>query len=116
MRAAATLWQDIIRDDWTVNIEYYWDLIVVPDPTTGQPTYPLGGTVFPIGSQGGKPTGATIRFQNDCQYWYLDSTPSENSEFELSQTLFPNRDIFPDGFSGSPPAQLEVVLLLSDFD
>lgn len=84
--AAATAWEKVIRDPWTVTINYGWDEDL---------TYAHGET-FGIRRDDpttGRITEANIRFRSDItsvQYpdvgWYLDSVPGNSSEYGPQQT------------------------------
>ncbi|MEQ9454151.1 MAG: hypothetical protein RLN76_06105 [Phycisphaeraceae bacterium] len=106
MQWAADYWEDIIQDSWTLDIEYYWDDL---DDTNG-----TLGVHNNLGTSSGKPTDARIRLDTQSngsnRLWYFDTTPDNNSEYDIQQTLY--RDLTPtqqtDWFNNSPPALLEV--------
>jgi hypothetical protein len=71
--AAADSWEQAIKDDHTVTIQYGWSPL------------PLGGGIHNVRSQSGRPnrvTGAIVYFDNNgSSVWFLDSTPHEHSEY-----------------------------------
>jgi len=71
--AAADSWEQAIKDDHTVTIQFGWSPL------------PLGGGVHYVRSQSGPPnriTGAIVYFDNNgSTVWFLDPTPHEHSEF-----------------------------------
>ncbi|MDP6544289.1 MAG: PEP-CTERM sorting domain-containing protein [Phycisphaerae bacterium] len=107
MNAAASVWEDIIEDSGTLNIEYYYDNLSDANGTLGS-----HNNLAVSGS--GKPTSARIRFDTTIggveQDWWFDPSPTNNSEFNIQQTLF--RDLSganqSSWFSGSTPDLLEV--------
>jgi len=106
MEQAAAFWSDIIEDTGTLDIEYYYDDLSDPNVTLGLHNN--------LDTSGGKPTRARIRFDTELngveRDWWFDPTPAENSEFNLTQSLY--RDLSPAQqtawFNGSPPEVLEV--------
>jgi hypothetical protein len=71
--AAADMWEQAIKDDHTVTIQFGWSPL------------PLGGGVHYVRSQSGPPnrvTEAIIYFDNNgSTMWLLDSTPYKHSEY-----------------------------------
>ena len=71
--AAADIWEQAIKDNHTVTIQYGWSPL------------PLGGGIHNVRSQSGLPnrvTGAIVYFDNNgSTLWFLDSTPHEHSEY-----------------------------------
>ena len=71
--AAADIWEQAIKDDHTVTIQYGWSPL------------PLGGGIHNVRSQSGLPnrvTGAIVYFDNNgSTIWFLDATPHEHSEY-----------------------------------
>ena len=71
--AAADMWEQAIKDDHTVTIQFGWSPL------------PLGGGVHYVRSQSGPPnrvTEAIIYFDNNgSTVWFLDSTPYKHSEY-----------------------------------
>jgi hypothetical protein len=71
--AAADIWEQAIKDDHTVTIQFGWSPL------------PLGGGVHYVRSQSGPPnrvTEAIIYFDNNgSTMWFLDSTPYKHSEY-----------------------------------
>lgn len=71
--AAADSWEQAIKDDHTVTIQFGWSPL------------PLGGGVHYVRSQSGPPnrvTDAIIYFDNNgSTLWFLDATPEEHSEY-----------------------------------
>lgn len=71
--AAADIWEQAIKDDHTLTIQFGWSPL------------PLGGGVHYVRSQSGLPnrvTGAIVYFDNNgSTLWFLDSTPHEHSEY-----------------------------------
>jgi len=106
MNAAANVWEDIIEDSGTLNIEYYYDNLSDAKGTLGLHTN--------LTTSGGKPTSARIQFDTTIggveRDWWFDPSPTNNSEFNIQQTLF--RDLTGtqqnNWFSGSTPDLLEV--------
>jgi len=71
--AAADIWEQAIKDDHTVTIQFGWSPL------------PLGGGIHNVVSQSGLPnrvTEAIIYFDNNgSTVWFLDSTPYKHSEY-----------------------------------
>ena len=71
--AAADIWEQAIKDDHTVTIQFGWSPL------------PLGGGIHNVVSQSGLPnrvTEAIVYFDNNgSTVWFLDSTPHEHSEY-----------------------------------
>jgi hypothetical protein len=71
--AAADIWEQAIKDDHTVTIQYGWSPL------------PLGGGIHNVRSQSGPPnrvTEAIVYFDNNgSTVWFLDSTPQEHLEY-----------------------------------
>lgn len=106
MTAAVDAWEEIIQDEWYLDLSYYWtDLDDVSRTLALELTY---NTFMD------KPTMASIRFDSQLdgmdRNWYVDATPTDNSEFDL-ESLFVGdlsageRDAW---YNGDPPDSLEV--------
>jgi len=71
--AAADIWEQAIKDDHTVTIQFGWSPL------------PLGGGIHNVLSQSGLPnrvTKAIVYFDNNgSTVWFLDSTPHKHSEY-----------------------------------
>ena len=71
--AAADMWEQAIKDDHTVTIQFGWSPL------------PLGGGIHNVRSQSGLPnrvTEAIVYFDNNgSTVWFLDSTPYKHSEY-----------------------------------
>lgn len=71
--AAADAWEQAIRDDHTITIQFGWSPI------------PVGNGVHNVRFQGGTPNrvmDAVVYFDNDgSTVWFLDPNPAEHSEF-----------------------------------
>ena len=106
MQYAADYWEDIIEDSWTLDINYYYDDLSDANGTLADHVNQ--------GTSGGKPTDARIRVDTQIsgspRDWWFDPTPANDSEFDLSQTLY--RDLTAaqktDWFAGSPRPVMEV--------
>jgi hypothetical protein len=106
MQAAANFWEDIIEDTGTLAIEYYYDNLSDPNNTLAVHNN--------LATSGGKPTSARVRVDTQLngveRLWFFDPTPTNNSEYDLQQTLY--RDLTgtqqTNWFNGSPPDLLEV--------
>lgn len=74
--AAADSWENAIRDEHTVTIQFGWSPI------------PIGGGVHNVRFQGGFPnriTEAIVYFDNDgSTLWFLDETPHHHAEYSTS--------------------------------
>lgn len=99
MEQAASHWEDVILDDHTVDICYWW-----LDPDLGAPD----ASVLERDGDG-KPTKARIRIPVDLSFLY-DASPEDNEGFDMRPRLY--RTTHPaeqaEAFSGSPPEILEV--------
>ena len=74
---AETFYQDVFEDTHTLTINFWWENL-----SSGT----LG--VHNLVSQaGGRETVANIRIDNNTS-WFLDPTPANDSEFNMSQTLW----------------------------
>ena len=114
---AADIWSDIILDNWTINVELQWKVPIIggvpnnsysgqsgllqshPDNTNGDPA-----------EQNDRVVWAFSRL-NPNRNWWIDPTPTNNSEFDLEQTLFRDLSITQQNgwyFGGNPPDLLEV--------
>ena len=104
MTEAANVWEDIIQDDHTLEIDFWWDDLSATTLALHQLT----------GQSGGRETSANIRFDTMTsggeRPWFLDPTPNLDEEFTLHQTLY--RDLSSSsqsaGFSTDAPSVLEV--------
>jgi len=102
---AAAMWESIIQDEGTLNIDFYWNDL---DDNSG--TLALENT---LGTSKGKPTEARIQFDSQSngsdRRWYVDPSPEDSSEFNLQQVLV--QDLSSSQvdawYTGSPPATLE---------
>lgn len=111
MGSAATLWEDIIEDNWTINVAVRWQVPTLGNNFSGQMTlfqsHPDNVANDPA-EQSGRVVWALIRM-NPNRTWWVDPTPFDNSEFDMTQTLF--RDLTnaqQTGFySGNTPDLLE---------
>ncbi len=109
MQAAASFWEDIIEDTWTIDIEYYYDDL--PGGILALHNNLDGGLVA-------KPTTARVRFDTQLggseRLWYFDQTPTDHSEYDLQQVLYGDLNAANQSggasawFNGAPPSQLEV--------
>ena len=102
VQAAADYFEDVIEDDFTLDLTYTWGDL------GGTGTLGVATTTQTVGA---RPTVSRMRFNtNDAVNWFLDPTPNDHSEFQLIQTTI--ADLTPqdlaDGFTGAPPEQLEV--------
>jgi len=103
---AAKRWEDIIEDEATLKIEFYYSDLPDSPSTLGRHTN--------LDTSGGKPTKARIQFDTvfsgNERLWYFDPTPGDDSEYNMTQTLY--RDLTNtqknNWFTGSPPDLLEV--------
>ncbi|HUU84121.1 MAG TPA: matrixin family metalloprotease, partial [Phycisphaerae bacterium] len=100
MQAVESYYQDIIEDNHTLTINYYW--------------HNFTGTTLAQHSNvstdsNGRETECNIRFDNSSRVWFLDSTPASHSEFGMTQLLY--RDLTAGQqtawFNGSPPEVFE---------
>ncbi|QDU70947.1 hypothetical protein [Mucisphaera calidilacus] len=106
MNYAVSVWEDIIQDPGTLEVEFYYDNLSDANGTLGLHNN--------LATSGGKPTSARIRLDTQIngnnRLWYFDSTPEDNSEYDIEQTLY--RDLSASNqsnwFRGSPPDLLEV--------
>lgn len=102
--AAARQWEDIIKDDWTMDLAYTWGDLG-NDGTRG--------AAVVLGTRAGKPTSARIRMDTGNagveHDWYFDPTPTDHGEYELPQILY--RDLTAsqqaNAYNGQPPELLE---------
>ena len=77
METAALYWEDIIEDSHTLDVRFFYRDF---GGNTG------ADTLVQV-SSGGKPTVCRIRVDSTPAFgWYLDPTPFDHSEFNLSQT------------------------------
>ena len=97
-----TIWEDIILDPGTVTITYRYD--------------DIGGLANGTANSlsNGRPRTGTINIDTvdgagTNQRWWFDPTPLDNSEFNITQTLFRDRSSTEQAswYNGSPPAVLE---------
>lgn len=99
MESAADYWEDIIRDDHTIEIRYWW-----LSPDKGAPdANVLMRDLF------GKPVSSRIRISVDLSYFY-DTTPDEDEEYDLRPRLYRTTHSTEqtEAFTGEPPEILEV--------
>ncbi len=100
--AAAEIYEDIIEDDAVLDLTFTWGDLGDTGTLGVATTTQVDGT---------RPTVSRMRFNtNDAVNWFLDATPSDNSEFDLIQTTYSGLDAATQdaSFTGSPPANLEV--------
>lgn len=105
MNYAASVWQSIVQDEGTLDVEYYWS-----DLDDASSTLALENT---LGTSGGKPTEARIRF--DSQFngsdrrWYLDPAPEDGIEFNLQRVVVGDlsESQLAAWYTGTPPPTLE---------
>jgi len=100
MEAAALYWEDIMEDSHTLDVTFFYR-----DFTTTT----LADTLVTSFS-GGQPTACRIRVDSTPNYdWYLDPTPFDHSEYDLSQTTVGNllSDDRSDWYNNYPPDLLE---------
>ena len=100
--AAVGIFEDIIEDDFTIDLAFTWGDLG-DDGTLGVATT--------LNTRDGRPTSSRMRFNtNDSVDWFLDPTPDNHDEYQLIQTTV--RDLssadLVDSFSGVPPELLEV--------
>ncbi len=94
MNEAARQWEDIIEDTHTLDITYGWAPVAAPDIAlhtfTGYDPLSL------------RQTSGLIQFDTG-QTWFIDPTPSDNSEFTMSQALHypPVGGVVERGFTGT---------------
>ncbi len=104
MQHADSRYTDIFEDTHTLTINFWWeDLDPISTGTLGVHTL--------VSQSGGRETVANIRLDND-RTWFFDSTPTNNSEFNMQQTLW--RDLtatqqsdFYNNFGANIPATFE---------
>lgn len=102
VESAAAVYEDIILDDFQVDLAFTWGDLG-DDGTLGLATT--------IASQGRRPTASRMRFNtNSAANWFLDSTPQNHDEYDLVQTTIESLDpvVRGNSFSGFPPELLEV--------
>lgn len=102
VEAAADVYEDIIKDDFTINLAFTWGDLG-DDGTLGVATT--------LNTSDGKPTVSRMRFNtNESVSWYLDPTPANHDEYDLIQTTVSDLSSVDlvNSFSGSPPPLLEV--------
>lgn len=99
MEAAAAHWEDILKDNHSITITYYWN----PDPNEDPHACITAVDNF------GRPTAATIVIRVDIP-WYLDPDPDLDDEYDMQPKLY--RDTHPaeqvTAFGGSVPEVFEV--------
>ena len=71
--AAASLWEQVILDDFSVTISYGWEDL---DPIGGATL----GVHNLVAQSGGRETAGQIRFDNNRD-WFLDATPADHTEY-----------------------------------
>jgi hypothetical protein len=109
MNAAAEQWgraTGIINDNHVISIDISWADLSDTNGTLGLHTNLDGGPV---------PRPTTARIQMDTQLsgvnrnWYFDPTPTDHSEFNLTQTVYGNLSAAQQSswFNGGPPLMLE---------
>ena len=101
---AAAVFADAFEDAHSIEIAYWWD----QDLASGGQSIPSQ-----IIEVNGRVTQAAMQFSANST-WFIDDTPSNDSEFDLSQVLFNFGDRALSGaqqtarFTGSPPDFFEV--------
>jgi hypothetical protein len=109
MNAAAEQWgraTGTIQDNHVINIDISWADLSDASGTLGLHTNLDGGPV---------PKPTTAQIQMDTQFngvdrlWFFDPTPTDNSEFNVAQSLYGNLSLANQNawYNGSPPAVLE---------
>lgn len=116
MEDAADVWEDIILDNWTINVELRWQVPVI----NGVPNNNFSGQMQQFqghpdnanndpAEQNNRTVWTFIRM-NPNRNWWIDPTPTNNSEFNLGQTLY--RDLSnaqqTGWYAGNVPDLLEV--------
>jgi hypothetical protein len=98
-QAAANYWEDIIEDTHTLNVTIRYDNGITAG-LIGQ---------WAIGAQSnGRPDSGTIGIRGTTA-WYYDPTPTNHSEYNMTQTLFRNAAPADVGnFTGTVPGTLEI--------
>lgn len=99
MQAAASVWEDIIHDQHTLDITFGWQEIG-------------GGTAANLPTQrvvADRVTDVTIIFNPKISF-FIDPTPLDHSEFDLVRRLYSslNPTEMSDFFDGTPPEVFEV--------
>lgn len=100
--AAVSVYEDIIEDDFRVDLAFTWGDLG-EDGTLGVATT--------TDTRDGRPTVSRMRFNtNPAVDWFLDPTPVDHSEFTLVQTTFGqlSTSLQETSFAGTPPDLLEV--------
>ncbi|MBN1908862.1 MAG: hypothetical protein JW818_03910 [Pirellulales bacterium] len=92
-------YEDIFEHSWTLEVNFYYENLD-------------GGTLAVHnnqGTSGGRPTECRIRVDTD-RTWFFDTTPGDDSEFNMTQTLYRNLNATQKAnfFNGSPNNFLEV--------
>ncbi len=88
MNAAATIWEDIIKDAHTLQVTYRWEDLTGANNTNG-PAAEVNWT-----TTGNRAVSATIRFDThlnpslDAKRWFFDPTPFTNEEHNIGQELY----------------------------
>lgn len=102
VEAAVAVYEDIIEDDFTIQLAYTWGDL----GNTG-----TLGVATTLETDQGKPTVSRMRFNtNETVGWYLDDTPDNHDEFAMFQTIVHDLDLATkaESYAGSPPNMLEV--------
>ncbi len=106
MQAAESYWQDIIEDVHTLTINYWWDDLDDASGTLGKHGL--------VSQADGRETEANVRLDTQTggveRLWFFDTTPSNDSEYAMQQTLW--RDLtgaqVANWFNGTAPEVFEV--------
>jgi len=84
------MWADLIEDPWTINVEVRWQVPTLGNNFSGQMTpfqnHP-GNTNGDPAEQNNRIVWALIRM-NPNRTWWVDPTPTNHSEFDMTQTLY----------------------------
>ena len=96
MASVEDYYEEIFTADWTLNVEFYYD-----DLDSG-----TLATHNNLATSGGKPTSCRIRV-NDSSYWFIDSTPFNNSEYDMDITYAGELGSPGTYYNGTVPGMLE---------
>jgi T5SS/PEP-CTERM-associated repeat protein len=96
--AAVAIWERLLPGPGSYEFDFQWD-DDIDDPDDDDLTLGLTTDRDPI--------DLFIEINPNVP-WYIDSTPDDNHEFELKQTLFSQPDHSPYFLNATPPSALEV--------